>query len=280
MATEKQINSNRLNAQKSTGPRTAEGKAVVAQNAIKHGLFARENVIKCEKQADFDHFREELLTGLKPAGAVEAMLAERIVSLSWRLKRAERMNSEVIDVKIARIEAGSRDWSERNEAGLVDPETGKSELTLGWATIDDFKYSQVLERLLMYEKRIESSLYKAMNELQKIQHMRKTEYAEATESESTQPSPSLRDEAATQSEVQMDKKKKQSQIAGLRSEILSTQSDNAGDVSGCLWPGVVPEILKKHAGTSAVVQNKPNFTGAIPCGRPGQISQHLNKSDP
>ena len=138
MSTERQIKANRLNARKSTGPKTAEGKAVVAQNAVKHGLFAHENVIKCEKQADFDHFRDELLAGLAPVGGVEAMMAERIVSLSWRLKRAERMNSEVIDVKIARIETDSYERRQRREAGLLDSETGRSELVLGWAIMRDF----------------------------------------------------------------------------------------------------------------------------------------------
>ncbi|MFC1636182.1 hypothetical protein ACFL5Z_15230, partial [Planctomycetota bacterium] len=178
MATQTQIKANRRNAQKSTGPRTAEGKSVVSQNAVKHGLFAHENVTKCEKQSDFDEFREELLSGLAPVGGVESMLAGRIVSLSWRLKRVERMSSETIDVKIAKIEADSIDRRQRREAGLLDPETGRSELFLGWATIDDFSGSSVLERLLMYEKRIESSLYKAMNELQKLQRMRKKEEAE------------------------------------------------------------------------------------------------------
>jgi hypothetical protein len=47
MSTQAQVNANRMNAQKSTGPKTSEGKAVVAQNAVKHGLFAYENVINC-----------------------------------------------------------------------------------------------------------------------------------------------------------------------------------------------------------------------------------------
>ncbi|MFC1637336.1 hypothetical protein ACFL5Z_21150, partial [Planctomycetota bacterium] len=114
--------------------------------------------------------------GLAPVGAVEAMMAERVVSLSWRLKRAERMSNEVIDVKIAQVTTGSWDKSRRREAGLAeDTEEGVPELILGWATIRDYGDAQVLERLLLYEKRIESSLYKAMNELQKLQRTRKLE---------------------------------------------------------------------------------------------------------
>ena len=52
MATEAQILANRRNAQKSTGPRTREGKAAVSQNAIKHGLLARQAVISSESQAE------------------------------------------------------------------------------------------------------------------------------------------------------------------------------------------------------------------------------------
>jgi protein subunit release factor B len=45
MSTKAQTKANQQNAQKSTGPKTAEGKAVVSQNAVKHGLFAAEAVI-------------------------------------------------------------------------------------------------------------------------------------------------------------------------------------------------------------------------------------------
>ena len=112
MATQKQIAANRQNAQKSTGPKTAEGKAVVSQNAIKHGLFAAGAVISLEDPSDYEQFRSEMLAELAPIGEVETMLAERVVGLSWRLKRSERMQNETIDVM---LEA----FSPQNGTGVV-----------------------------------------------------------------------------------------------------------------------------------------------------------------
>ncbi|MFC1637217.1 hypothetical protein ACFL5Z_20555, partial [Planctomycetota bacterium] len=100
MTTQSQIAANRRNAKKSTGPRTAEGRAAVAKNATKHGLFACQNVVISENQADFDAFRDDMLAELAPVGTMESILAERIVSLTWRLKRAERMQNEMVDAKI------------------------------------------------------------------------------------------------------------------------------------------------------------------------------------
>ena len=93
MSTQEQINANRQNAQKSTGPRTDEGKAVVSKNAVKHGLFAAEAVITGENPADYQVFHDQFLAEWKPVGMTENMLAERIVSLAWRLQRVERMQS-------------------------------------------------------------------------------------------------------------------------------------------------------------------------------------------
>ena len=94
-ATQAQITANRQNSKKSTGPRSAEGKAVSAKNAVKHGLFAHEAVIKGENPEEYELFREEILAELAPAGAMESILAERIVSLTWRLQRAERIQNQV-----------------------------------------------------------------------------------------------------------------------------------------------------------------------------------------
>ena len=52
MATEKQIQANRNNAKKSTGPRTEQGKAASSQNALKHGLLARDAVLPGEDPAE------------------------------------------------------------------------------------------------------------------------------------------------------------------------------------------------------------------------------------
>lgn len=64
MATEAQIRANRLKAQKSTGPRTPEAKAKVAQNTIQHGFFAKEVVIKSEDPGEYEFYRDRSLGDL------------------------------------------------------------------------------------------------------------------------------------------------------------------------------------------------------------------------
>jgi len=71
MATEARILANRANAQKSTGPRTPEGKAVVSQNAVTHGFLARETVISGEDPGQFEFYRDRMLGELAPVGDAE-----------------------------------------------------------------------------------------------------------------------------------------------------------------------------------------------------------------
>ena len=106
MATQAQILANRRNAQKSTGPRTPQGKALVSKNALKHGFSTRQHIISSESRECFDLHRDRMLAELAPVGAMESMLAERIVSLSWRLNRAERIQNQTIDAMIAANASG------------------------------------------------------------------------------------------------------------------------------------------------------------------------------
>lgn len=179
MASEAQILANRRNAQKSTGPRTAEGKAIVSQNATKHGLTAGQDIISSESQADFDLYRDQMLAELDPIGAMESMLAERIVSLSWRLKRVIRVQNQAIDAMNA--DRTSSPLAKLSQSmffkGVGWPQDGVStsngDLALGRLVIKDFSNARVLERLLMYERRMEHSLYKTILELQRLNLMRR-----------------------------------------------------------------------------------------------------------
>lgn len=88
---------NRANAAKSTGPRTAEGKAKSSCNALVHGLTARCALLPGEDPADYRAFERRMLADLRPLGAVQALLAEQIVQTGWRLRRVPAAEAAVID---------------------------------------------------------------------------------------------------------------------------------------------------------------------------------------
>jgi len=87
MTTEARIHANRLNAQRSTGPKTQKGKAVVSQNALKHGLSARHDVVITENQEDFDRHREPLLEELSPQGPITPSPKTSVQSASYKYIR-------------------------------------------------------------------------------------------------------------------------------------------------------------------------------------------------
>ena len=172
MSTEAQINANRQNAQKSTGPVTEQGKAAVSQNALKHGLFAVRDVIPTESQQEFELMREQMLAQLAPAGAVESMLAQRAISLAWRLKRAETMQSQAIE-EMLESHISSKQWH-LGRRTPKDPSEEPEYLALGKVAKEDWCGRRVIERLFEYERRIEKSLFKTMAELRAMQAARLT----------------------------------------------------------------------------------------------------------
>ena len=184
MSTQAKILANRLNAQKSTGPQTPQGKAVVSQNALKHGLAARHDVVITESQADFDLHRDALLAELDPLSPMESILADRIVSLSWRLKRADLIQNQAFDAMHEKNTTNSLANIAKSFGlkGLalpqLDPADSNPDLILGRIAIKDFSNARVLDRLLMYERRIEHSLFKTTLELQRLRLLRTLEPSE------------------------------------------------------------------------------------------------------
>jgi hypothetical protein len=178
MASVAQVRANRLNAQKSTGPRTPEGKAVVAQNAVKHGLLAQQVVIRGEDPGEFELFRDRMVQDLAPAGSLESLLAERVAHLGWRLRRAERLDRAAwatLETDYAAREASRPPALRRPQGEAQDDE----ETVLARVVVDDFGRAKLLDRLLGYERRIENSLYRTVGELQKHKKWHEREAAQA-----------------------------------------------------------------------------------------------------
>ena len=94
MVSEKQEQANIQNAQLSTGPVSLEGKSVVARNALKHGIFAKDLVIAVgdgqEDAMEYHELMADLKKDLVPAGRMEMLLVEKIAVNYWRLRRLVR----------------------------------------------------------------------------------------------------------------------------------------------------------------------------------------------
>ena len=103
MATHNQTAANRRNAQKSTGPRTPQGRAASSLNALKHGLTARHLVLRTETQRDFDVTLRAFQADLQPLGPTETALFHQLVAAHWRLVRARQVQTEILDYQISKF---------------------------------------------------------------------------------------------------------------------------------------------------------------------------------
>jgi hypothetical protein len=86
----------RRNGAKSSGPKTTEGKARASQNALKHGLCAKKYLLlPGDSSARFDALESALMGDLAPEGALQTLLAHRLIAAAWRLQRADRLELEL-----------------------------------------------------------------------------------------------------------------------------------------------------------------------------------------
>src|SRR5437867_1737116 len=88
---------NWVNAQKSTGPRTAEGKRTSAANATKHGLFAKNTpVLEKDRQA-FLEFSQKIHADLQPQGPTETFFVEHVIDQCWRLRGCLKLETDLFE---------------------------------------------------------------------------------------------------------------------------------------------------------------------------------------
>ncbi len=95
MATPAQINANRANAQKSTGPRSAEGKSASRFNALKHGIDASSPVIPGEDPAEYESLSVEYVEEYRPRSASEFFHLDTMVRAEWLKRRLETVETDL-----------------------------------------------------------------------------------------------------------------------------------------------------------------------------------------
>ncbi len=94
-----------------TGPRTQQGKERSKHNALRHGIFSKVAVLKSESQAEFDTLAKKLSEDLKPEGALEELLVDKLATLFWRSRRflvAEGAEIEVLGTEFSQWEKNER----------------------------------------------------------------------------------------------------------------------------------------------------------------------------
>jgi hypothetical protein len=119
MVSQRQLEANRANAKRSTGPKSVSGKARSRLNAVTHGLTSRQLVVGAEKPEDFDALREALFADLEPSGALQCELVDEIARFMWRLRRIPVLEADLLN----RITMRSNDLWNLNPEELDQLET-------------------------------------------------------------------------------------------------------------------------------------------------------------
>jgi hypothetical protein len=99
MTSYRQIEANRRNAFKSTGPKTEAGRQASRCNAVRHGLTAETVISALEDAEDYQAFEAAIIADYDAQSAVERELVLRLASLLWRLRRATTMETGIFEIQ-------------------------------------------------------------------------------------------------------------------------------------------------------------------------------------
>src|ERR1700680_267915 len=168
MASEKQFEANQLNAQKSTGPKTPEGRAAVRLNGVKHGLTAETIVLKGESETDFTAMLESFEAEHDPTTPTEEALVVQLALANWRLRRLYHQEAGFYTSQLKTLASIQKDLN-LDDAGRMGHAAGWSESTLA-----------LFHR---QEARLERTFYRALHELQRLRKEREANLALVSQTE-------------------------------------------------------------------------------------------------
>src|SRR5262245_39700849 len=194
----RRIEANRQNAQRSTGPKTATGKARVAQNAITHGLLSEQALLPDEDPEALEALAEAVRAAWKPEGAQEDLLVDWMIQTLWRLRRLGDVEAGIFAWKQSSIladrssrQAGTYErraltaFSEAPEPPeITDPEKHQQAVAsaeqmraqcnepLATIGLSFVRAASAFTTLSRYEAALHRSYFRNLHELQRLQHAR------------------------------------------------------------------------------------------------------------
>jgi hypothetical protein len=104
MSSPAQALASQINGAKSRGPVTPEGRERSSQNATTHGLSGTQTVLPGESQADFDRLLAGFVSRFQPQDEIETELVNEMASARWRMRRASRLETLVLNEEIAKLQ--------------------------------------------------------------------------------------------------------------------------------------------------------------------------------
>ncbi len=183
MASKEQTRANRKNAQRSTGPRTAGGKAKSSQNALKHGLRAQATVLPDENIEEFELLVGELEDQFQPQSAIEWTLLRQLADAEWRMRRVPCFEAGLFAAKLNETVR----YYQEHPGRLPEEDAEARMILIGRATERDANNGDTFSKLSRYESRLSHRYFKALEQLQKLQSARLP--GAQTESQRPQPAP-------------------------------------------------------------------------------------------
>jgi hypothetical protein len=148
--------SNRANAQKSTGPRTESGKQRSSLNALRHGLTGQTVVLPSDDLVAYQRHCQEFLDEYQPKNKTEIQLTQTVADLSWRLNRIAAIETNLLTLGIT------------GHSNTVDTENHQVHSALAMAKAFR-EQSQIMGNLSLYEHRLSIRFDKALKQLREIQ---------------------------------------------------------------------------------------------------------------
>jgi hypothetical protein len=153
---ESQLNANRENAKKSTGPRTAEGKSRTRLNGLRHGLTGQTAFLPEEDRAAYHRHHADFRAELKPLGLIETQLAHQLADDYWRLNRLKAIETNIFALGI-----------EAHAEELEDDALSQAQTYLD--------HARELNLLSIYEQRLNRAINSRHQQLRNLRELRREE---------------------------------------------------------------------------------------------------------